>query len=290
MTSIDEHIERVEWSKQQDSGEVLLSPAWEVFILGVSILSVLNLLLVGLVRNPHLDQVFVIMDSLLTLIFLLDLSRRLVVADDRRRYLTKGYGWVDVIAAFPILRILRVLRIVRMIMVMQRLGGPVNAFRAFFSNRAAGGLLSVLLVAIMVLEFGALAILAVEDSDPDANIRSASDAMWYLLVTMSTVGYGDKYPVTDLGRAIGAFIIVVGVGVFGTLTGFLANAFLAPSDAVAAVATSDSQEQADGVHDDPVAGDRGHSRADELAAGGELEGAGKPEGAGEPDGGGDARP
>ena len=235
MADIDEHIERVDWGKQQDSGEVLLSPAWEVFILGVSILSVLNLLFVGLVRNPHIDQVFVIMDSLLTFIFLLDLTRRLVVAENRRQYLVDGYGWVDVLAAFPILRILRVLRIVRMVKVMHRLGGPLNAFKAFFSNRAAGGLLSVLLVAILVLEFGALAILAVEDSSADANIRSASDAMWYLLVTMSTVGYGDHYPVTDLGRAIGAMIIVVGVGVFGTLTGFLANAFLAPSETVAAV-------------------------------------------------------
>ena len=140
MMDIDQHIERVDWGKQQDSGEVLLSPAWEVFILGISILSVLNLLLVGLVRNPHLDQVFVIMDSLLTFIFLLDLTRRLVVAQDRRKYLVEGYGWVDVIAAFPILRILRVLRIVRMVMVMRRLGGPLNAFKAFFSNRAAGGL------------------------------------------------------------------------------------------------------------------------------------------------------
>jgi voltage-gated potassium channel len=52
--------------------------------------------------------------------------------------------------------------------------------------------------------------------------------MWYTVVTMSTVGYGDQYPVTELGRLFGSLVIVVGVGVFGTLTGFLANAFLAP--------------------------------------------------------------
>ncbi len=235
MADIDQPIDGVDWGRQQDNAEVLLSPAWEVFILGVSILSVLNLLLVGLVRSPDIDQVFVIMDSLLTLVFLLDLLRRLVVAQDRRRYLTKGYGWVDVIAVFPVLRILRVLRIVRMIRVMRRLGGPLQAFKAFFSNRAAGGLLSVLLVAILVLEFGSLAILSVERGQPESNIHTASDAAWYLLVTMSTVGYGDHYPVTDAGRIIGSLIIVVGVGVFGTLTGFLANAFLAPREAVAAV-------------------------------------------------------
>jgi voltage-gated potassium channel len=68
-----------------------------------------------------------------------------------------------------------------------------------------------------------------EGSAPDASITTGQDAIWYLIVTMSTVGYGDLYPVTDLGRLIGSVIIVVGVGVFGTLTGFLANAFMAPA-------------------------------------------------------------
>jgi voltage-gated potassium channel len=63
----------------------------------------------------------------------------------------------------------------------------------------------------------------------DANIVTAGYALWYLVVTMSTVGYGDRYPVTEIGRVFGATVLVVGVGVFGTLTGFLANAFLAPS-------------------------------------------------------------
>jgi voltage-gated potassium channel len=240
MAAIDERMARMHWGRQQPDGEVLLSPAWEVFVLGVSILSVFNLALVILVRNDDIDQVFVILDTVLTLIFILDLSRRLSVADDRRRYLRHGYGWVDALAAFPILRILRLLRIVRVLSVMGRLGGPVMAFKAFFSNRAAGGLLSVLLVAILVLEFGSLVMLAVERGRPDANIETASDAVWYTLVTMATVGYGDFYPVTDVGRIVGSVIIIVGVGVFGTLTGFLANAFISPGDAVAVARPPDA--------------------------------------------------
>jgi voltage-gated potassium channel len=68
----------------------------------------------------------------------------------------------------------------------------------------------------------------VEARDPAGNIKTASDALWYSLVTMSTVGYGDRYPVTNPGRLIGSVIIIVGVGLFGTITGFLANAFLSP--------------------------------------------------------------
>jgi voltage-gated potassium channel len=62
-----------------------------------------------------------------------------------------------------------------------------------------------------------------------ANINSASDALWYVIVTMATVGYGDQFPITDPGRIMGTFIIVVGVGIFGTLTGYLANLFLTPT-------------------------------------------------------------
>jgi voltage-gated potassium channel len=109
------------------------------------------------------------------------------------------------------------------------MGGLGTAAAAFFKDRATGGLLLVFLIAILVLEFGSLAVLAAERPDSDANITTAADAVWYTIVTMSTVGYGDQYPVTNIGRVIGSLIIVIGVGVFGTLTGFLANAFLSPS-------------------------------------------------------------
>jgi hypothetical protein len=247
---IDKHLEQIEWGKQQDDGEVLLSAAWEVFVLGVSILSIFNMAVVLIVRNPHIDQIFVIMDAILTVIFLSDLARRLVVAENPRRYMVHGYGWIDLLAAFPVLRILRLLRIYRALRVMRRFGGPLKAFKAFFSNKAAGGLLSVVLVGLLVMEFGALAILWVESGAEGANIETASDAIWYLIVTMSTVGYGDYYPVTGAGRLIGALIILVGVGVFGTLTGFLANAFLAPSEVVAAAAPPRAEDFADEFADE----------------------------------------
>jgi voltage-gated potassium channel Kch len=83
---------------------------------------------------------------------------------------------------------------------------------------------------ILVLQFGSLTMLAIEQNVPGANITNASDALWYTLVTISTVGYGDFYPVSNLGRLCGVVIIVVGVGIFGTFTGYLATVFLGPND------------------------------------------------------------
>jgi voltage-gated potassium channel len=244
MSSAD-GLEEIRWNAQAKDGQVMLSLAWEVFVLGVAILSIVNLALGLLVRNPDSDQVVVVMDGIIMIIFSLDLVRRLNVADDNRAYLTKGYGWVDAISIIPLLRITRLLRIVRVVRVMGRMGGPRAAIRAFFANRAAGGLLLVLFVALLVLEFGSIAMLWAERSAPDALIVSAEDALWYVIVTMSTVGYGDFYPVTSTGRVIGSLIIVVGVGVFGTLTGFLANMFLTPSEAVVEPAVvSDPEDDA----------------------------------------------
>ena len=220
----------IPWNTQTEDGQVLLGMPWEIFVLGCALLSILNLALAIVVRNPDLEQVIAIMDTILVIVFAIDLARRLYVAEDNRAYLTRGWGWLDAISIVPMLRVARVLRIARVIRVVGRMGGPGQALRAFFANKAAGGLLLVLLIAIMVMEFGSLAVLWAERSSPDANITSAEDAVWYLIVTMSTVGYGDQYPVTQVGRLIGTLIIVVGVGVFGTLTGFLANVFLSPGE------------------------------------------------------------
>jgi voltage-gated potassium channel len=100
--------------------------------------------------------------------------------------------------------------------------------RTLIKDRAGSSLYVLLIMGIFVLEFGSLTMLRVEQNAAGANIRTASDAIWYTIVTISTVGYGDQYPVTNAGRGIGAGIIVLGVGIFGTFTGYLANFFLSP--------------------------------------------------------------
>jgi len=98
-----------------------------------------------------------------------------------------------------------------------------------------------------MLQFGALAILSAERYAPDANITSASDAIWWTYVTITTVGYGDHYPVTNGGRIVGILVMTAGVGLFGTLSGFLANAFLTPPRLTGA------EEPVDAAASDPKA-------------------------------------
>jgi len=221
---------KIPWQSQTPDGQVLLSMPWEVFVLGCALLSITNLILLLFMRNDDIAQVVTVMDFFLIAVFVIDLFRRLRVARDDRAYLVQGGGWLDLISIVPMLRIARILRVIRVWRLIGRIGGPEATVRMFFKDRAAGGLFLVLLIAIVVMEFGSVAILWAERTSPDANITSADDALWYSIATMSTVGYGDQFPVTTLGRLIGTLVIVIGVGVFGTLTGFLANAFLSPKE------------------------------------------------------------
>ena len=242
--SNDKSTEQIPWQQQTADGQVLLSMPWEIFVLGVALLSIVNLVLAVVARNPDIGQVVTVMDSILILICLIDLMRRLRVATDKRAYMLKGWGWLDLVSVIPMLRIARLLRIARVVRVVRRMGGPEAAMRAFFANKATGGLFLVLLIAIVVMEFGSLGVLWAERGAEGANITTAEEALWYMIVTMSTVGYGDFYPVTDVGRMLGTFIIVVGVGVFGTLTGFLANVFLAPSESADELGVAEDMEVA----------------------------------------------
>jgi voltage-gated potassium channel len=73
-----------------------------------------------------------------------------------------------------------------------------------------------------MITFSSLAILQFENS-PECNIRTAEDALWWSYTTITTVGYGDRYPVTSEGRIIGVILMTVGVGIFGTYTAIISS-------------------------------------------------------------------
>ena len=202
---------------------------YEIFMAGLSILSIVNLAVALLVSDEALSYVIVLINLLLTLIFMLDFLWRLFRAQSKRQYLIHGYGWADFLSSLPFSQtnVLRLFRLIRVYRLLKDYGARAVG-RALIKDRAETALLMLLLIGILVLEFGSLQMLRLEQYAEGANITTASDALWYVIVTMATVGYGDQFPITNQGRLLGTFIIVVGVGIFGTLTGYLANLFLSP--------------------------------------------------------------
>lgn len=216
----------------------LKGDGYEIFMAALSVLSIINVLLAYAIQDVALDTVIILVNILLTLFFLGDFLYRLLTAQSKSQYFLHGYGWADLLASLPFAqaKLLRFFRLIKVVRLLRERGGRRVA-RTLIRDRAGSALLTLLLLAILMLEFGSLEMLRLEKGMPGANISTAVDAMWYVLVTMATVGYGDQFPVTNAGRLMGSVIIIIGVGIFGTLTGYLANAFLSPRPPEAADAT-----------------------------------------------------
>jgi voltage-gated potassium channel len=137
----------------------------------------------------------------------------------------RGGGIFDFLGCLPGLRIFRLFRIIRASRIIRRLGGP-RIFRELRSGLASGTLYLVVFLGIFTLEFAGLLELHFEEDATGANITTAGDALWWGYVTPTTVGYGDQYPVTPGGRLVGLFMLTIGVALFATFSGFLANVFL----------------------------------------------------------------
>ena len=222
----------------------LKSPGYEIFIGALSVLSIANIVLLYGVNDTGLSNILLIMNVIFSAIFLLDFTYRLLTAPSKSEYFFRRFGWADLIASFPLqqLKVLRLFRVMRVYRLLHEYGAR-NVFRTLSRDRAGSALYILLFMGIMVLEFGSLGMLRIEQYAAGANITTASDSVWYVIVTISTVGYGDKYPVTNAGRVLGSIIIVIGVGIFGTFTGYLATTFLSSKDTPAATPPSDARRQ-----------------------------------------------
>jgi voltage-gated potassium channel len=208
-----------------DRGD-LKSTTYELFILAVSVLSVVNLVLQFVLPwGSQAWTLIVYVDTSLILIFLIDFGIRVRSASSKRAYLLHGGGILDLLSCLPLLRVFRLFRIVRAIRIVRALGGP-RVFGELRSEFASGALYLVVFLLVFTLEVVGLLELHFEEDAPDGNITTAGDALWWGYVTATTVGYGDKYPITPGGRISGLIMLTVGVGLFATFSGFLANTFL----------------------------------------------------------------
>jgi voltage-gated potassium channel len=146
-------------------------------------------------------------------LFVVDYVVRLRLAPDRRTYVRKHVADLLVIA-LPLLRPLRLLRLLVLFSVLnRRIGSRLRGRLAVYTGGTA---------ALLAL-CAALGVLSAERGHEGANINSFGDSIWWAITTMTTVGYGDRYPVTGLGRAIAAMLMVGGIALLGVVTATLAS-------------------------------------------------------------------
>jgi voltage-gated potassium channel len=170
-------------------------------------------------------------DNFVCVLFLADFINHLLRAPNRLRYFAT-WGWIDLLSSIPAVDALRIGRAARVFRILRVLRGMKSA-RALAQfvmlRRAESAGLSAVLVSLLLVVFSSIAVLQFE-MPAGGNIQSAEDAMWWAISTMTTVGYGDRYPTTSEGRLIAIFLMAAGVGVFGMLSGLVAAWFLSPAE------------------------------------------------------------
>ena len=157
----------------------------------------------------------------------------------KRAYFIGARGWLDLIGSIPSLgffqltALLRLARLSRLTRITRLLGGQAGKELVLdvLRNRSQYATFITILLAGMVLSIASILILHEESRSPDANITTGGDALWWGIVTITTVGYGDYYPVTTLGRITAVFVMFAGIGIIGALASILASVLVAPTDA-----------------------------------------------------------
>jgi voltage-gated potassium channel Kch len=199
--------------------------------LAIGILAILSLVILILIifvpLQPSTEEVLNTFENLLCVVFLFDFLRSLFRAPKKWSYFFRGGGWLDLLGSLPFSKfaVFRVARLFRVVRVVRTLKG--NDFRRMLTQRLAQStLLFTFVVALLLIIFDSGFVLYAEQGAPHANITSYPIAVWWSFVTITTVGYGDYYPVTTLGR-IGAIILMFfGLGIIGVLSSYLATTFL----------------------------------------------------------------
>lgn len=193
LTRVQRWERRVEIPLLLLAGAFLVAYAWPVLDTGL---------------NPNIRTVLEFASWSVWAAFSIDFAARLYLAEERRQYAI-GH-WYDVaLIVLPVLRPLRLLRLLALARVLSR--------------AAAGSLLGrvsayVVGTSVMAVGLGALAVLDAEQDADGANITNFGDALWWATTTVTTVGYGDHFPVTTAGRLVAVALMLVGIASIGAIT------------------------------------------------------------------------
>ena len=195
----------------------------------LSIMIVIDLILITLTLisdvGENLYYSIIVFDTILCIILFIDFFTRLSDSDDKKHFLLKN--WTELIAAIPfdlimlpfvlnksLLRVFMVLKFIKVIALFSQF---FEAIDVFLKKTHLDEIFGITLLVVLASTLGLYLF--------DPSINSLFDSLWFVLLTITTVGYGDILPQSGAGKIIGLITLIVGVLIFSTVTGAMASYF-----------------------------------------------------------------
>jgi voltage-gated potassium channel len=212
------------------------SNAYNIFILVLTVYSLVLMVLLLLPLDSATLELLGVYDNVVCVLFLFDFAMNLVQAPSKKAYFVNQRGWLDLLGSLPSFGffrasgLLRLARLSRLARIARLLHGQQKRelVNDVIRNRSQYALSITVMAAMLVLTLAAGFVLQLESQAPNGNIKTGNDALWWSLVTITTVGYGDFFPTTPGGRVAAMFVMVAGVGIIGALASILASILIPP--------------------------------------------------------------
>ncbi|MDY6789869.1 MAG: ion transporter [Thermodesulfobacteriota bacterium] len=209
----------------------------KIFDLSSQFLIVISLISFSIETLPDLSvktrYVLHIIEVITVILFTVEYLLRIIVAEKKLKFIFSFFGIIDLLAILPFyvasgidLRSIRIFRLLRLIRAMKilRYNNAIQRFKgAFLSVKEE--LILFFVATVFLLFVAGVGIYYFENPVQPEHFKSIFHCLWWAVVTLTTVGYGDSYPITAGGRIFTFFILMVGLGIIAIPTGLIASAF-----------------------------------------------------------------
>jgi len=154
------------------------------------------------------------------MVFLYDFFNQLRKRKKRWRYFFT-YGWLDLLSSIPVVSEFRYIRVLRIFRIFRIMKSFHLLYKFVITHKKASLYGFIVFVSTVILVLSSTLVLYFEKDV--GNIKTAEDALWWSYITITTVGYGDYYPVTNLGKLTASILILNGIAIFGAIVSYITD-------------------------------------------------------------------